>query len=204
MKGIPLLSLGIVLVLSTVLSAEDSRRFVKKAAFPGAPKVAVAAEGDFEPRSNGSYSLRVYAGTNPNFPYDNFVAGTVRPRDGTIEDVRFADLNRDGSPDIIVVIRSAGTGSYLSADAFQLQGTVLTLLESISGLARDADPIRALETKLASRAGELRRQASKVQTDITEDTVRELALPLGFVDIKVCAVTKVWSGLKLVIRKELH
>ena len=37
--------------------------------------------------------------------------------------------------------------------------------------------------------------------DVTEDTVREIALPLGFVDIKVCAVSEVWSGLKLVIRK---
>ena len=41
-------------------------------------------------------------------------------------------------------------------------------------------------------------------TDITEDTVRELALPLGFVDVKVCAVSEVWSGLKLVIRKDLR
>jgi hypothetical protein len=48
------------------------------------------------------------------------------------------------------------------------------------------------------------KKASKVQTDITEDTVRELALPLGFVDVKVCAVSDVWSGLKLVIRKELR
>jgi hypothetical protein len=46
------------------------------------------------------------------------------------------------------------------------------------------------------------KKAAKVPTDITEDTVRELALPLGFVDIKVCAVTAVWSGLKLVVRKE--
>jgi hypothetical protein len=45
------------------------------------------------------------------------------------------------------------------------------------------------------------KKASKVETDITEDTIRELALPLGFVDIKVCAVSEVWSGLKLVIRK---
>ena len=45
------------------------------------------------------------------------------------------------------------------------------------------------------------KKASKVQTDITEDTIREIALPLGFVDIKVCAVSEVWSGLKLVIRK---
>ena len=48
------------------------------------------------------------------------------------------------------------------------------------------------------------KQAAKVQTDITEDTVRELALPLGLVDTKVCAVDAVWSGLKLVIRKELR
>ena len=48
------------------------------------------------------------------------------------------------------------------------------------------------------------KKASKVPTDITEDTVREVALPLGFVDIKVCAVTEVWSGLKLVVRKELR
>ena len=48
------------------------------------------------------------------------------------------------------------------------------------------------------------KKASKVATDITEDTVRELALPLGFVDVKVCAVSDVWSGLKLVIRKQLR
>lgn len=48
------------------------------------------------------------------------------------------------------------------------------------------------------------KKASKVPTDITEDTIRELALPLGFVDVKVCAVSDVWSGLKLVIRKELR
>jgi hypothetical protein len=45
------------------------------------------------------------------------------------------------------------------------------------------------------------KKASKVETDITEDVVRELALPLGFVDVKVCAVSDVWSGLKLVVRK---
>lgn len=48
------------------------------------------------------------------------------------------------------------------------------------------------------------KKASKVPTDITEETIREMALPLGFVDVKVCAVTEVWSGLKLVIRKELR
>lgn len=48
------------------------------------------------------------------------------------------------------------------------------------------------------------KKASKVPTDITEDTIRDIALPLGFVDIKVCAVNDIWSALKLVIRKELR
>lgn len=48
------------------------------------------------------------------------------------------------------------------------------------------------------------KKSAKVPTDITEDTVRELALPLGYVDVKVCAVSEVWSGLKLVVRKTLR
>ena len=48
------------------------------------------------------------------------------------------------------------------------------------------------------------KKAAKVPTDISEDTIRELCLPLGLVDTKVCAVNEVWSGLKLVIRKDLR
>ena len=48
------------------------------------------------------------------------------------------------------------------------------------------------------------KRASKVPTDITEDTIRAIALPMGWVDIKVCAVDATWSGLKLVIRKTLR
>lgn len=48
------------------------------------------------------------------------------------------------------------------------------------------------------------KKASKVPTDITEGTIREIALPMGWVDMKVCAVDAVWSGLKLMIRKELR
>lgn len=69
----------------------------------------------------------------------------------------------------------------------------------------------ALEKQLASLRKRLEqtgfvwvswpKKASKVPTDITEDVIRAVALPLGFVDVKVCAVSEVWSGLKLVIRK---
>ena len=48
------------------------------------------------------------------------------------------------------------------------------------------------------------KKAAKVETDITEDVIREVALPMGFVDIKVCAIDPVWSGLKLVIRRKLR
>lgn len=45
------------------------------------------------------------------------------------------------------------------------------------------------------------KKTSKVATDITEDVIRAVALPMGFVDVKVCAVDETWSGLKLMIRK---
>ncbi len=46
------------------------------------------------------------------------------------------------------------------------------------------------------------KKASGVSSDMSEDVVRQVALPLGLVDVKVCAVDDTWSGLKLVIRKE--
>lgn len=46
------------------------------------------------------------------------------------------------------------------------------------------------------------KKASGVPTDITEEVVREVALPLGLVDVKVCAIDDTWSGLKLVLRRE--
>ena len=48
------------------------------------------------------------------------------------------------------------------------------------------------------------KKASGVATDITEDVVREVALPTGLVDVKVCAVDDTWSGLRLCLRKELR
>lgn len=48
------------------------------------------------------------------------------------------------------------------------------------------------------------KKSSGVATDVTEDTIRAAALPLGLVDVKVCAVDETWLGLKLVIRKELR
>ncbi len=71
------------------------------------------------------------------------------------------------------------------------------LAPRLAGLREALDPAAALWVSWPKKA-------SKQPTDITEDTVRELALPLGFVDVKVCAVNEVWSGLKLVVRKALR
>ena len=48
------------------------------------------------------------------------------------------------------------------------------------------------------------KKSSKLDTDLTEDGIREIILPLGLVDIKVCTVDEVWSGLKVVIRKSIR
>jgi hypothetical protein len=48
------------------------------------------------------------------------------------------------------------------------------------------------------------KKASKLPTEVTEDTVREVALPVGLVDNKVCAIDETWSGLRLVLRRELR
>ena len=64
----------------------------------------------------------------------------------------------------------------------------------------------ALLRNLIDRAGMIwvswPKTASKVATDITEDVIRDVALPMQLVDVKVCSVDDTWSGLKLVIRKE--
>ncbi len=122
-----------------------------EASIPGTAWIAVAAEGDGEPRSIGSYALRVYSPAGEGGPRDRFVAGAIRPRDGTVEAIRFADLDRDGTPELVVVLRSAGSGGYLSADAYRLRGGAPRFAASVEGLPRDDDPIRALSAKLAPR-----------------------------------------------------
>jgi len=92
--------------------------------------------------------MRVYAGVPAGFPTDRFLAGIVRPRDGAIESVSFADLDGDDRVEIIVSIRSAGSGGYLSADAFSFSGASLRLVAAVAGLDKRADPVGALREKI--------------------------------------------------------
>lgn len=145
-----LLAFLIVPFLSAPTLGEEGR-VVKQVRFPNEAATVVAAEGDLEPRSIGSYALRIYTYSNPNFPFDRFLTGVVRRRDGLLQDIRFADLDGQGSPEIIVVIRSAGSAGYLSADGFRFHDNTLLPLASVSGLPADADPIDALRRKLVRR-----------------------------------------------------
>jgi hypothetical protein len=71
-------------------------------------------------------------------------------------------------------------------------------------LAKDAQRLRRLLRPDAVLWVSWPKKAAKVPTDITEDAIREVILPMGWVDVKVCAVDATWSGLKLVVRKELR
>jgi Periplasmic lysozyme inhibitor of I-type lysozyme len=93
MERIVILTLA-CLVAAFAYGSERNLRFVKKFQIPGSAEVVVVAEGDFEPQSTGSYSLRVYGGTSKKFPTDDFVLGLVRPRNGIVEAVRFDERKR--------------------------------------------------------------------------------------------------------------
>ncbi|RBA25538.1 PliI family lysozyme inhibitor of I-type lysozyme [Herminiimonas fonticola] len=138
-------------VLSTATLAAGHERIVKTEVLPQTKGMLVAAEGDLEPRSIGSYSLRLYAKNDPAYPYDNFISGVVRLRNGTLEGIKFADLDHDGKPEIIVTIRYVGSGSFVTVDAFRFRNKSLQLLTSIAGMDAKKDAIKALKNKLNSR-----------------------------------------------------
>ena len=139
----------LLLCSSLAGAAEPTRRFVQKLALPTG-QTAVVAEGEFEARSIGSYSVRVYStqSAQPNDDTTFFSAGVIRARDGTVDRIFLADLGNDGASSLVVAIRSAGSGGYLSADAFTIGKNTVVLRASVSGLAGNADPVVALKSSL--------------------------------------------------------
>ena len=85
-----------------------------------------------------------------------------------------------------------------SADIVHLFAASLAALEKQLPLAR-----KAMTTDGAIWVSWYKKSA-KIETDVTEDTLRARALKTDLVDVKVCAVTDIWSGLKLVVRKHLR
>ncbi len=106
--------------------------------------VVVIEESRNEPRSLGSYSIRLYSGANPEFPLDDFRHGLVLVRDGFIEQAQFLSPNL-----LIIVIRSAASGNYLSGTLVRAEAK-LEVLGTLQGLSPDAELLEQLRALAAS------------------------------------------------------
>ena len=147
MKLISALLVGVMLLVN-VHAGDASDRFVAKLKLTSA-LTAVVAEGDFEARSIGSFSVRLYSSKDAQ-PGDDttfFVAGIIQDRDGYIERVALADF--DAHPAIVVIVRCVGTGQYLSAYAFGFDEKSVRLRASVADLPWNADAVSALGKSVA-------------------------------------------------------
>ena len=120
---------------------------------PANTLIVTVTEGPGEPRSIGSYALRVYDPLHPDFPYDHFIAGTVQKRDGAVEELLFRDLDDDGIEEALVVVQSVGSGGYLSADAFRATRNGVTVAVTVEGLEPNIDPVQRLRETINRTTG---------------------------------------------------
>lgn len=91
--------------------------------------------------------------------------------------------------------------------ALQTRGLADVIVLFVKQRAKLVEEIARLRPRMEQAGGlwiAWPKKASGVATDLVEDTIREVALPTGLVDNKVCAIDETWSGLRLVIRKELR
>ena len=105
----------------------------------------IVSENDHEPRSIGSFSIRVYGGRNPEFPFDDFIVGAIFARDGVIESVHILDVDGDDRDDLVVVQQTAGSGAYRNADAFSVRQAQIVRIGSVTGVAADVDVLEILK-----------------------------------------------------------
>ena len=138
-------ALAAALLLTGILPGMASGRFVTKLKLPSGQTIVVA-ESEFEARSIGSFSIRLYQAASGGNETTFFTSGLIRSRDGVIEKVVLADINGDEQPEIIVIVRSVGTGGYLSAHAFTVgKDQQLIPASTVEGLQAEADPLAALK-----------------------------------------------------------
>ena len=152
-------SVWFIMLAAFYVGAQPNLRFAKWFHIPGGSEVVVVAEGEFEPRSVGSYALRVYGGAAKKFPTDDFIVGVIRPRNGIIEAVRFESVDGDDRREIVVIMRAVGSGGYVSADAFRYRKGSLEWVASVADLDKRLDPIQALRDKI--RIDSVRQRQSK-------------------------------------------
>jgi hypothetical protein len=106
-----------------------------------------------------------------------------------------------GAPDGFE-LRALPDGVQVKRRAGGKADVIVTFHTRRAELERRLPALRALMEPAAGLWIAWPKRASKIETDITEDVLREIALPTGLVDNKVCAIDETWSGLRLVIRLE--
>jgi hypothetical protein len=128
-----------LLMFTAPAALASGDRFVQKVALPDGQAVVIA-EGDLEARSIGTYAVRLYSASDTTF----YQSGLIAKRDGSIDSVGLADLDGKGEQQLVVIVRSAGSGGYLSAQAFSFDDERIEARSHVENLAKDADPIAAL------------------------------------------------------------
>jgi len=132
-----------VAVTTSGVCFADEGRFVSQVKLPSGETVVVA-EGENEARSTGSFAVRLYDAAEPVDATTFFASGLIEARDGVVEKVLIADVDGDKKEEVVVQIRSAGSGGYLSAMAFSAKNKKLVVRGKVDGLAPDADTVAAL------------------------------------------------------------
>lgn len=114
-------------------------------------QTAVVAEGELEARSTGSYSVRLYQAAPDTDRTTFYQDGVVVARNGTVEKVVLTDIEGKGGEDLVVIVRSAGTGGALSARAFAYDQTNLSLIAQVDDLPAGADAVGALRQSIRAQ-----------------------------------------------------
>jgi len=142
------LLLAIIFVFFTAqLQAATIDRFIQKIKLPTGETVVVA-EGDYEARSIGSFSVRIYESAVETNETTFFISGLIHSRDGSLEKIILEDLNDKLKPEIIVVSRSVGTGNFLSAYVFEFSNNMLLFKIAKEGILPDSNVINILQEEL--------------------------------------------------------
>jgi hypothetical protein len=110
----------------------------------------------------------------------------------------------DAPPEYTELVRPLPDGASIVSRSRAAPGLVHLFVVERAELARRLTALRRELDAAIPVWVSWPKKAAGVPTDVTEDVIRRVALPLGFVDIKVCAVSDIWSGLKLVVRKSLR
>ncbi len=130
-------------------------------------------------------------------------SGTPLPKKlGIVEGTRLAVLH--APPEFAVALGKLPPGVVIAARPGKAHDVIVVFVTERTALEKALSKHERAIFPAGAIWAAWPKKASKVPTDITEDTVREVCLPRGLVDVKVCAIDDVWSGLRLVWRKELR